>query len=103
MRHLLPPFILFTFNIIVAAHTSSEGIPRASVPSSKGETSYLGADLNTYPGDSALPILRKNLSFVGYWLSPPPGAKENTWVGKRELLRSQGFGFAVLYAGPQST
>lgn len=100
----LPLFILVAFNIIAAADPSSEGIPRASAPSSaEGETSYLGADLNTYPGDNALPLLRQNFSFAGYWLSPPPGAKENTWVGKREMLRSQGFGFAVLYAGPQSS
>jgi hypothetical protein len=62
---------------------------------------YLGFDLNTYPGDSALPILRKTFSYGGYWLSPPPGAKQNSWLGKRELLRSQGFGFLLLYRGPQ--
>jgi hypothetical protein len=36
-------------------------------------------------------------------LSPPPGEKTNTWLGKRELLRSQGFGFLVLFRGPQSS
>src|SRR5260221_423863 len=63
---------------------------------------YLGFDLNTYPGDNALPILRKTFSFGGYWLSPPPGAKQNTWVGKRHLFLSQKFGFLLLYRGPQS-
>src|SRR5258708_24751483 len=63
---------------------------------------YLGFDLNTYPGDAALPILRKTFSFAGYWLSPPPGAKRNTWVGKRHLLQLQKFGFLLLYRGPQS-
>src|SRR5712664_241238 len=62
---------------------------------------YLGFDLNTYPGDDALPILRKTFSFGGYWLSPPPGAKQNTWVGKRHLFVSQKFGFLLLYRGPQ--
>src|SRR5712664_4357698 len=64
---------------------------------------YLGFDLNTYPGDSALPVLRKTFSFAGYWLSPPPGAKRNTWVGKRQLLLSQKFGFLLLYRGPQTS
>jgi hypothetical protein len=64
---------------------------------------YLGFDLNTYPGDAALPILRKTFSFAGYWLSPPPGAKRNTWVGKRQFLLSQKFGFLLLYRGPQSS
>jgi hypothetical protein len=62
----------------------------------------LGFDRNEYPGDGALAILRKNFAFSSYWLSPPPGGKVNTWRGKRELLRSHGFGFLVLYNGPES-
>jgi Domain of unknown function (DUF1906) len=62
---------------------------------------YVGFDLNTYPGDDALPILRKTFSFVGYWLSPPPGAKQNNWMGKRQRLLAQKFGFLLLYSGPQ--
>lgn len=61
---------------------------------------YLGFDLNTFPGNAALPALRKNFSFSGYWLSPPPHEKTNTWVGQREALLSQGFGFLLLYNGP---
>ncbi len=65
------------------------------------EKAYLGFDRNTHPGDAALPVLRKSFTFVSFWLSAPPGEKTNTWTGKRELLRSQGFGFVVLYHGPQ--
>jgi hypothetical protein len=64
---------------------------------------HLGFDLNTYPGDAALSILRKTFSFGGYWLSAPPGTKQNTWVGKRQLMLSQKFGFLLLYNGPQSS
>ncbi len=60
---------------------------------------YLGFDRNLYPGDAALPELRKDFVFAGYWVSPPPGETANTWVGKRELLRKLGFGFLVLYRG----
>ena len=70
--------------------------------STRSSPAYLGFDRNIYPGDDALPILRKTFAFSGYWLSPPPGEKTNTWTGKRELLRSQGFGFVVLYRGPDS-
>jgi hypothetical protein len=63
---------------------------------------YLGFDRNVYPGDDALPVLRKTFTFASYWLSLPPGEKINTWRGKRELLHSQGFGFAVLYRGRES-
>ena len=62
---------------------------------------YVGFDLNTYPGDDALPILHKTFSFAGYWLSPPPGAKQNNWMGKRQRLLAQKFGFLLLYSGPQ--
>lgn len=65
--------------------------------------SYLGFDRNIYPGDEALPALRKTFAFTSYWLSPPPGEKRNTWKGKRGLLHSRGFGFLVLYRGRDSS
>ena len=64
---------------------------------------YLGFDRNDYPGDAALPVLRKSFSFTGYWLGPPPGEKANSWKGKRELLLTHGFGFLVLYRGRDSS
>jgi hypothetical protein len=75
----------------------------ALAPQSAAPRSYLGFDRNDYPGDAALPILRKTFAFSGYWLSPPPGEKQNTWKGKRELLVSHGFGFLVLYRGRDSS
>ena len=39
-------------------------------------SAYLGFDRNIYPGDAALPTLRKTFSFAGYWLSPPPFEKQ---------------------------
>jgi hypothetical protein len=63
---------------------------------------YLGFDRNIYPGDAAMKIMRKDFAFTSYWLSAPPGEKTNTWSGKRELLRAQGFGFLVLYRGRDS-
>jgi hypothetical protein len=64
-----------------------------------GQHAYLGFDLNEYPGDDALPILRKTFSFASYWLSPPPDVKTNDWLGKRARIQSEGFGFVVLYNG----
>ncbi|MGB7282910.1 MAG: glycoside hydrolase domain-containing protein [Candidatus Acidiferrum sp.] len=63
---------------------------------------YLGFDLNIFPGAAALPILRKTFAFGGYWLSPPPGERSNTWLGMRELMHSQGFGFLLLYRGRET-
>jgi len=67
------------------------------------EKSYLGFDRNIYPGDDAMRLLRNDFSFTSYWLSPPPGEKTNTWSGKHQVLRSLGFGFVILYRGPDSS
>jgi hypothetical protein len=69
----------------------------------EGETQparmYLGFDANDYPGDAALPALRKTFSFTGYWLNVPPGARTNSWIGKRDAIVKNGFGFLVLFNG----
>ncbi len=75
----------------------------APAPQAAAARSYLGFDRNIYPGDDALPIFRKTFAYTSYWLTPPPRESSNSWSGKRELLRTQGFGFLVLYRGPQSS
>jgi len=96
---------LFLGAISVSALSFSSALsiaPPDARARSSGSHAYLGFDRNVYPGDEALPILRKTFSFASYWLSPPSGEKTNTWLGKRELLRSQSFGFLVLYRGRDS-
>lgn len=102
MRRTFPALWIVCL-VIVAAACLLLGVPSripAQEPSST--PAYLGFDLNTYPGDAALPILRKTFSFAGYWLGPPPGSKQNNWMGKRQLLFAQKFGFLLLYNGPLS-
>jgi hypothetical protein len=60
---------------------------------------YLGFDRNDYPGDAALPALRKTFRYTSYWLNNPPGEIRNSWTGKRPTLRQYGFGFLVLFTG----
>jgi hypothetical protein len=64
---------------------------------------FLGFDANDYPGEAALPALKKTFAFTGYWLNPPPGEEPgestNSWTGKREILLQNGFGFLVLFNG----
>jgi len=81
---------------------SSKGGPYASAPEAAVK-SFAGFDRNEYPGDEALPVLRKSFSFTSYWLSAPPGEKTSSWTGKREALRAQGFGFLLLYQGRTSS
>ena len=85
-------FLLLAMNARTSSQPANEDPP----------TAYLGFDRNIYPGDDALPILRKTFVYSSYWISPPPGEKINTWAGKRQLLQSQGFGFLVLYRGRES-
>lgn len=63
------------------------------------QPSYLGFDRNDYPGDANLAVLHRTFAYTGYWLNTPPGAKSNTWTGKRPVLESAGFGFLVLFNG----
>lgn len=60
---------------------------------------YFGFDRNEYPGDQLLAALHRSFAYTGYWLNTPPGDSRNTWAGKRALLKSNGFGFMVLYNG----
>lgn len=62
-------------------------------------TRHLGFDRNIYPGETALPALRKHFAFSGYWLNNPPGETQNTWTGKRDALLKNNFGFLVLFNG----
>ncbi|HLW97637.1 MAG TPA: glycoside hydrolase domain-containing protein [Candidatus Acidoferrales bacterium] len=68
-------------------------------PESPEHANYLGFDRNEYPGDANLVGLRESFSFSGYWLNNPPGASNNTWTGKRDALRTAGFGFVVVFNG----
>jgi hypothetical protein len=67
--------------------------------SGQSTPAYLGFDRNNYPGDENLKALSKTFSFSGYWLSRPPSARTNTWIGKRAKLQAAGFGFLVLFNG----
>ncbi len=60
---------------------------------------FLGFDRNLYPGDDRLAGLRQHFDYTGYWLTPPPGETENSWLGKRAAVRAAGFGFLVLANG----
>jgi hypothetical protein len=102
LRVLCVKFFSFSARAIVLVLLALLIVTSASTPQGAVPSFYLGFDRNIYPGDDALPILRKTFSFASYWLSPPPGERTNTWKGKRELLLSHGFGFLVLYRGRES-
>ncbi|MGP8261099.1 MAG: glycoside hydrolase domain-containing protein [Acidobacteriaceae bacterium] len=75
-------------------------VPDQSLDSARA---YLGFDRDLYPGDAALPELRKLFSFTGYWLTNPPHETRNTWLGKRDQLLRAGFGFLIVANGRLDT
>lgn len=101
----MKPGLSFLFISVIAAVLilfSYQAGARPSPRQQEASRAYLGFDLNIFPGKAALLVLRKTFSFSSYWLSPPTGEKTNSWLGQRELLRAQGFGFLLLYLGPLS-
>jgi hypothetical protein len=77
----------------------SSGTPLRAQAVEASLQTYLGFDANEYPGDDELPALRQTFAFSGYWLNVPPGAKTNSWIGKRAELLKNGFGFLLLFNG----
>jgi hypothetical protein len=73
--------------------------PVADPPTRNAHHEFVGFDRNAYPGDDRLRELHQHFAFVGYWLTIPPGAQMNDWLGKRHKLRDEGFGFLVLANG----
>ena len=91
--------------LALAAIAFAQSAPPAAGPASvqqnpaSGHQTYAGFDANDYPGDAQLPALRKQFAFTGYWLTNPPLANANPWVGKRKVLLRNGFGFLVVADG----
>ena len=77
-------------------------VPGLTSSHSPQQKFFLGFDRNDYPGDDTMKLFRKDFAFTSYWLGNPPGETFNSWSGKRELLRLQGWGFLPLFNGPAS-
>ncbi len=71
----------------------------AAAATAVAQAGYLGFDRNDYPGDAALPALHQTFRFAGYWLNNPSGEAQNSWTGKRAILKRNGFGFLLLSNG----
>ncbi len=95
-RHAIRAGLVWLFILLIAMSGGSSVYLAAS---DAGSPTYLGFDRNDYPGDANLKALRQTFSFAGYWLNIPPGEKRNTWVGKRQKIEAEGFGFLVLFNG----
>jgi hypothetical protein len=99
--------LLFASSLVVVALTTAFCVgqsPSGHSSSTVAKQSvagppYVGFDSNDYPGDDALPALRRHFAFSGYWLNNPPGETENNWRNRREAMLRAGFGFMVLANG----
>ncbi|MGC1788987.1 MAG: glycoside hydrolase domain-containing protein [Terriglobales bacterium] len=93
--------LLLTVIMVAAASSSlfASPPPSNSTAPEPARPGYVGFDRNDYPGDANLKALRQTFSYTGYWLNHPPGAKTNSWGGKRTTLQTAGFGFLVVFNG----
>jgi hypothetical protein len=96
---LLAIFLPVLF-VLAAAGCAQQTAPATANRTPSGTTQNpIGFDSNDYPGDDALPALRRHFAFAGYWLTNPPGEHQNGWRGKRDTLLRNNFGFLVLANG----
>jgi hypothetical protein len=95
---LSPTLLLLAItSLVVTTNAQQDSSPNhAPVAVTQG---VIGFDTNNYPGDDAMPTLRKHFAFAGFWLTNPPGEQQNNWRGKRDILLRNGFGFLVLANG----
>lgn len=99
MRLSQPTAVFLTIATLCFSTVASAQWWTRAKPPAKPPKYYVGFDANDYPGDGMLPALRKQFAFAGYWLNNPPGADHNPWVGNREILKRNGFGFLVVVNG----
>jgi hypothetical protein len=92
-----PPTAPLAALLILAATVCAQS--SANPSAATASPNPIGFDSNEYPGDSSLPALRRHFAFAGYWLTNPPSEDHNTWIGKRDILLRNGFGFLVLANG----
>jgi Domain of unknown function (DUF1906) len=97
MRRLATPLAALALLATTACAQQKTPSPANATPATTQNP--IGFDSNDYPGDAALPALRRHFAFAGYWLTNPPGAHHNEWLGKRDVLLRNGFGFLVLANG----
>jgi Domain of unknown function (DUF1906) len=90
--------LLRRISFILAAVLACAGVSAfgAQTAASSGT---LGFDRNDYPGAAGMRELRKEFAFAGYWLTPPPATKTNSWAGKRREMEALGYGFLLLARG----
>ncbi len=86
-------------SVLLFPHATVISAPSKTKVENPPPRTYLGFDSNDYPGDVAMAELRRTFTFSGYWLNTPPGAKTNSWIGKRAELLKSGFGFLILFNG----
>ena len=92
--------ITATAALVVLGACTDRGITNPT-PSSG---THPGFDTSIYPGDATMSAWVKPASpyeWVGYYLQAPCH-RDPSWMGKRAILTTMGWGLAVLYVGQQT-
>ncbi len=101
MSHRVTTGILLVTCLLISVSAAglAQALREKAAASRPRPLQYLGFDKNDYPGDAALATLRKTFRFTSFWLNNPPQDSQNSWTGKRAILKQQGFGFLLLFNG----
>lgn len=92
-------YATFALTLLAAACAPGQpGVPGGPLPA----RGVPGFDTRDYPGETTMRrwFDASPYRWVGYYL-PAPCYTGTTWAGRRDVLRQQGWGFAVLYVGEQ--
>jgi hypothetical protein len=88
--------------VVAASAISIAGCGAPRVDSAEPMRGVPGFDTRDYPGDETMRAWfdASPYRWVGYYL-PAPCYTGTTWTGRRDTLRTIGWGFAVLFVGEQ--
>ncbi len=100
-RHGQETRVAFALLVILTSACTDRGITN---PIQTAGESHPGFDTSIYPGDAAMQAWLRPSSpyaWVGYYLQAPCH-RDPSWMGKRQTLKTMGWGLAVLYVGQQT-
>jgi len=59
-------------------------------------------DTDTYPGDQAMHLYRKDFGACGFYLAPAPSHRDTSWMGARSVLTVLGYVILPIYVGQET-
>jgi len=100
----LPPHAWPMAGLNQADFNHKRGAIRMAATLNRDGAYHYGMDTSIYPGDAAMQTWWNCSPFhyTGFYLAPAPYHPDGSWMDKRPVLLSQGWGFMPVYVGRQA-